>query len=150
MHAVGPRQSQWSRASHCSQAFVEKVQVVNVYVYQYLIMQYSYMYLQAPMYVVTNECATVVGLPLFVEASQCTVQSLNKYSVLRLKALTQPLVKLINLLFLKKQSATCILKYVYLHVTLFVLLTRVSPSSLFLSVSRNRLASCGFVSASSR
>ncbi len=147
MHAVGPRQSQWSRASHCSQAFVEKVQVVNVYVYQYLMMHYSYMYLQAPMYVVTNECATVVSLPLYVEASQCTVQSLNKYSVLRLKALTQPLVKLINLLFLKKQSA--ILKYVYLHVTLFVLLTRVSPSSLFLSVSRNRLASCGFVSASS-
>ncbi len=48
------------------------------------------------------------GLPLYEEASQCTVQSLNKYSVLRLKVLTQPPVKLIDLLFLMKQSANYI------------------------------------------
>ena len=50
------------------------------------------------MHVVANKCPTIVGLPLYIEASQCIVQDPNKYPILQCKALAEPPVEIVDLL----------------------------------------------------
>ncbi len=57
-------------------AEVQCMRLVNVYI------DHVSTYLPASTHVITNECAPIVCLSLYVVPSQCAVQSLNKYSVL--------------------------------------------------------------------